>query len=156
MDERKTSQAKTAKPHAFFDQPHEVVADPALSKGQKKKALDALEQDARQLSAASAEGMSGGEATGLHDVLNAKDALELQPTEYAYEVVLKDLRSRLTTDATGGARAAVKHALAALAAVTASSTPMSAAASGSTPIGNPKPGSAAEVDAELALEKLDP
>ena len=117
MDERKISQAKTKKPHAFFDEPHEVVADPALSKGQKRKALDALEQDARQLSAASAEGMTGGEATGLHEVLAAKDSLELPPTVYAYDVVLTDLRSRLKTEVSGDARAAVERALAALDAV---------------------------------------
>jgi hypothetical protein len=157
MDERKISQAKTKKPHAFFDEPHEVVADPALSKGQKRKALDALEQDARQLSAASAEGMAGGEATGLHDVLAAKDSLELPPTAYAYDVVLKDLRSRLKTESTGDAHAILEQSIAALEAVARPSSLNSAAGDhGSARIGDPKPGSAAEVDAELALEKLDP
>ena len=117
MDKDSTSQAKTATPHAHFVAPHEVVGDPGLSKEQKKEALDALEQDARQLSVASGEGMTGGEPTGLHEVLDAQGSLELPPTDYAYDVVLKDLRSRLKTEATGDARAAVQRALAALDAV---------------------------------------
>ena len=153
MNERKTSQAKTKQPHAFFDAPHEVVADPALSKVQKREALDGLEQDARQLSAAAAEGMTGGEPTGLRAVLNAKDSLELPPTAYAYDVVLQDLRSRLKTDPTGVARTVVKRAIAALEAAT---RPPAAADHGSNSIGDPKPGSAEEIDAELALERLDP
>ena len=68
---------KVQKPATHFDEPHEVVADSSLSKPQKGKALDALEQDARQLSEASAEGMAGGERTKLHEVLKAKDALAL-------------------------------------------------------------------------------
>ena len=150
MDKRKTSQAKAAKPHAFFDRPHEVVVDPELSEGQKRQALDALEQDARQLSAASAEGMAGGEPTGLHDVLDAKNALDMPTTADAYTVVLNDLRSRLATGAKGDARGAVEKALAALTAVSRAPAP------GTMSIGNPKPGSAKEIDAEIALEKLDP
>jgi hypothetical protein len=68
---------KVQKPATHFDEPHEVVADPSLSKPQKVKALDTLEQDARQLSEASAEGMAGGERTKLHEVLKAKDKLIL-------------------------------------------------------------------------------
>jgi hypothetical protein len=117
MDADRTGQPKVNRPHAFFDNPQEVVIDPALSKEQKKEALDALEQDARQLSVASAEGMTGGEPSKLHDVLDAEDSLELPPTAYAYAVVLKDLRSRLTKDVTGDARALVEQALAALDAV---------------------------------------
>lgn len=70
---------KGQKPAAHFDEPHEVVADSSLSKPQKVKALDALEQDARQLSEASAEGMAGGERTKLHEVLKAKDAVAPPP-----------------------------------------------------------------------------
>ena len=150
MDKRKTSQAKAVKPHAFFDEPHDVVVDPELSQGQKRQALDALEQDARQLSAASAEGMAGGEPTGLHDVLDAQNALDMPTAADAYTVVLNDLRSRLATGAKGDARGAVEKALAALMAVSRAPTP------GTNSIGDPKPGSAEEVDAEIALEKLDP
>ncbi len=117
MNKTHTNQANTPAAHAFVGEPHEVVGDPALSKVEKKEALDTLEQDARQLSVASAEGMTGGEPTGLHEVLAAKDSLELPPTAYAYEVVLKDLRSRLKTKVTGDARAAIERALAALDAV---------------------------------------
>jgi hypothetical protein len=98
---------------------HQVVGDPALSKEQKKDALEVLEQDARQLSVASAEGMTGGEPTGLHEVLDAKDSLELPPTDYAYHVVLKDLHARLKAGASGDARVLVEQALAALEGLTA-------------------------------------
>jgi hypothetical protein len=66
---------KVQKLATHFDEPQDVVADSSLSKPQKVKALDALEQDARQLSEASAEGMAGGERTKLHEVLKAKDTL---------------------------------------------------------------------------------
>ncbi len=90
-----TGSDKTARPHAHFEAPHEVVVDPALSKEQKIEALDSLEQDARQLAIASSEGMSDGEATGLQEVLHARDVLEMPPLSIAYEVVLQDLHLRL-------------------------------------------------------------
>jgi hypothetical protein len=114
MDKETTDHANTVTQHGA----HQVVGDPALSKEQKKDALDVLEQDARQLSVASAEGMTGGEPTGLHEVLDAKDSLELPPTEYAYQVVLKDLQCRLDADPSGEARVAIEQALAALGALT--------------------------------------
>ncbi len=95
MDSDDTDSNKTARPHAHFDAPHEVVVDPALSKEQKIEALDSLEQDARQLAIASSEGMSDGEATGLQEVLHARDVLEMPPLSIAYEVVLQDLHLRL-------------------------------------------------------------
>lgn len=73
------SDEKVQKPATHFDEPQEVVADSLLSKPQKVKALDALEQDARQLSEASAEGMIGGERTKLHEVLKAKDTVTPTP-----------------------------------------------------------------------------
>jgi len=69
------SDEKVQKPAAHFDEPHQVVAESSLSKSEKVKALDTLEQDARQLSEASAEGMAGGERTKLHEVLKAKDTV---------------------------------------------------------------------------------
>ena len=66
---------KTAKPAAHFDEPKDVVADPALSDAQKAKALGSMEQDARQMSVAASEGMAGGERTKLTDVLKAKETL---------------------------------------------------------------------------------
>ena len=95
MDSDDTDSNKTARPHAHFDAPHEVVVDPALSKEQKIEALDSLEQDARQLAIASSEGMSDGETTGLQEVLHARDVLEMPPLSIAYEVVLQDLHLRL-------------------------------------------------------------
>ncbi len=95
MDSDDTDSNKTARPHAHFDAPHEVVVDPALSKEQKIEALDSLEQDARQLAIASSEGMSDGEATGLQEVLHARDVLEMPPLSIAYEVILQDLHLRL-------------------------------------------------------------
>ncbi len=86
-----TLEATLVQPHANFETPAQVVADPGLSKQEKVEKLDELEQDARQLATASAEGMGGGEPTNLHEVLDAKDALGLPA---AYALVLTDLRAR--------------------------------------------------------------
>jgi hypothetical protein len=51
---------------------HEVVVDPKLSSGEKQQILGNLEQDARLLDTATAEGMTGGEPSNLHQVLDAK------------------------------------------------------------------------------------
>ena len=101
--------------HENFDAPHQVVADPALSKPEKAKALDDLEQDARQLATASSEGMDGGEPTALSEVLQAKEALELSPTDLAYELVLKDLEARRLKG--GGDADLIAQAIAALGAL---------------------------------------
>ena len=79
MSKQTKSDAKVRKPSTYYDEPHEVVADASLSKAQKVEALNALEQDARQLAEASSEGMAGGERNKLHDVLIAEDALALPP-----------------------------------------------------------------------------
>ena len=101
--------------HPNLDAPIEVVADPSLSKPEKAKALEDLEQDARQLAIASSEGMSGGEPTALAEVLHAKEALELPSTDFAYELVLKDLEARwLTGDGDAALIAQTAEALAAL------------------------------------------
>jgi hypothetical protein len=109
--------SQSVNPRATLDGPSEVVGDPALSKAQKKEALDVLEQDARQLSVASDEGMTGGEPNGLDEVLDAQSALELPATAYAYDVVRKDLHARLRL-VTGEAQAAIERALTALDSVT--------------------------------------
>jgi hypothetical protein len=60
--------AKTQKlyhPSTQFSKPTEIIDDPALSKEEKKRALDTWEQDARQLITASNGGMPGKEE-GLH------------------------------------------------------------------------------------------
>jgi hypothetical protein len=158
MDQDKTTRAKIKKPHAFFEKPHDVLTDPTLSTEQKKHVLGSLEQDARQLSTASSEGMTNGEPSRLHDVLATRDSLELPPLAHAYDVVLQDLRSRLTTNETGETRAMVEQALAALGALApTSAAPTSGAGNpGSDAGGAPKPGSAADISDELAREQLDP
>jgi hypothetical protein len=58
--------------------------------------------------------MSGREPTALAEVLHAKEALNLSSTDFAYELILKDLEARrLTGD--GDARL-MAHGAAALAA----------------------------------------
>ncbi len=114
MTEEASKHDKIAKPHAAFAEPQDVVTDAVLSKAQKTKALDALEQDARQLSIAASEGMTGGEPTGLHDVLSAKETLALPPIDQAYEIVLMNLKAKQKTNLTAEERAAVETALAAL------------------------------------------
>jgi hypothetical protein len=81
MSEQAKSDAKVRKPSAHYDEPHEVVADPSLSKAQKAEALNTLEQDARQLAEASSEGMAGGERNKLHDVLIAEEVLSSPPPD---------------------------------------------------------------------------
>lgn len=49
---------KIHNPQAEFDKPSDVVNDSELSKTDKKKALENLEQDAHQLMTASNEGMA--------------------------------------------------------------------------------------------------
>jgi hypothetical protein len=53
--------AKVENPATAFEKPSNVVKDPKLSMGEKVKALDTWEQDARQLMTASNEGMPGPE-----------------------------------------------------------------------------------------------
>ena len=102
--------------HPNFDAPIEIVADPSLSKQEKAETLEGLEQDARQLAHRLRRGNEGGgEPTALAEVLHAKEALELPSTDFASELVLKDLEARrLTGD--GDARL-IAQAAAALAAL---------------------------------------
>lgn len=148
---------KIEKPHAFFVEPHDVVIDPALSKAQKTDILDTLEQDARQMSAASNEGMAGGELANLHEVLEAKDSLELPPIAHAYDLVVKDLRSRMKTDLHGDSRALIEVGLTAMEAVVSSDI---LNPGGHDPnaglVVRMDPDVAAGIDDEIAREKLDP
>lgn len=89
------AQHKVEQPHDHFAGPAEVVVDPALSKDDKVRVLEAMEQDARQMAVASDEGMDGGEGTALAEVLAAKDTLELPPFDLAVSAVIQTLRSRL-------------------------------------------------------------
>ncbi len=147
MKTSETTQSKLEKPHTHFDTPDQVVADPALSKQEKEKALDTLEQDARQLSVASDEGMSGGEPTNLQEVLDAKETLESPRDNGAYASVLRDLRNRRATGRQDGTQALIDHAIAALEALERAQS----IAGGDLPAG-----SDAEIARETELEKLDP
>lgn len=151
MNMNEASQDKVEKPSANFNTAHEVVADPALSKLEKEKALDALEQDARLLATASAEGMTGGQPTNLREVLDAKEALELPPTIYAYEIVLRDLTTRQAAGPQKRIQVLIEHAIEALEALERADV-----AQASTAPGNPPPGSDEEIAKEAETEKLDP
>lgn len=157
MNTNTTTGGKADQQNAVFTAADKIVIDPALSKDQKTEALEVLEQDARQMQAASDEGMAGGEPNNLRKVLVAKDKLELPPVEQAYETVLKDLSGKLATDVAGDTRALLGQAIAALVAVRESpALKKPAAVSSLDKNGNPLPGSPEEIDAEIALEKLDP
>lgn len=157
MDTDKTTQAKIDKPQAFFTDPLEVVIDPDLSKDQKREVLDTLEQDARQLAEATNEGMAGCAPNPLHDILDAKDSLDLHPTALAYTLVHKDLQDQHKTAADDATRAAAKHALVALDTVAKSGAATAALAThGAVADPNPAAGSAAEAETERAMERLDP
>lgn len=145
---------KVEHPAKVFSDPKEVVADQTLSTHEKRRALDSLEQDARQLAVASAEGMSGGEETKLRDVMQAKRSLEPMSTDAAFTVVLrtfeKQLRETLGTDT---------HVLItrAIDAINAARQAIAERANAPTPPpGAPEPGSSEELQEELDKEKLDP
>jgi hypothetical protein len=77
---------KIVNPEAHFDKPKDVVQDDALSRQEKKKALNTWEQDERQRLTASNEGMPGSdegqrkkEANRLGEVVQAKDLIGEKP-----------------------------------------------------------------------------
>jgi len=105
------SDTKVQRPSIHFTEPHHVVLDDSLSDDQKAEALDTLEQDHRQLSQASAEGMHGGEPTKLHDVLDARDALAASAISDAYGTVLADLQSRQMLESSHVTKALLDQAL---------------------------------------------
>jgi hypothetical protein len=107
-------EAKVEHPHAHFANPSEVIIDPELSKLEKVRALESLEQDARQLATAAAEGMTTGEKSGLQVVLAARDALELPPFDLAVSAVLQGLRTRLQGTAPGDVHRLIARAIEAL------------------------------------------
>ena len=125
----KTQEPETADkvehPHAHFEHPAEVVIDPLLSKDEKVRALEGMEQDARQLATAAAEGMTGGGGSDLQDVLVAKEALELPPFDLAVSVVLQSFRARLQSTEGSEAHALIARAIE---AVEAASGPIGSAA----------------------------
>ena len=138
---------KTGRPHAHFAEPIDIVDDQAMSHAQKAAALESLEQDARQMAAASSEGMGGGEPTALRAVLTAQASLALPPVEAAYETVARDLQRRRGIEPVGGIHDAIDRAIEALDALAGLSQPGQDAA---------KRDAAAELADELRRERLDP
>jgi hypothetical protein len=159
MDDQTKSRARksTAKvnhPHNAFEHPAQVVADPDLSKDEKRRALAALEQDARQLSVASGEGMEGGESAGLRDVLLAKKTLDLPPSDLAFAVVLQTFESKLAKAQGTDVHPVIANAIDAIRSARTAIERLEQAPS--VPSGAAKPGSGQELEEELAKEKLDP
>ena len=70
-------------PTRFYKRPGEVVHDRRLTHREKLKILEAWEMEARALSVAADENMSGGEPTLLQDVVQARVDLgdETDPVE---------------------------------------------------------------------------
>lgn len=62
-------------PARCFATPHEVVVNDELTPKQKEKALSNWEEDARRLSVAEEEGMTGGEKSRLDEVKEAQGEL---------------------------------------------------------------------------------
>jgi hypothetical protein len=146
--------AKVHRPHEEFNHPAEVIADPALAKDEKLSALDALEQDAKQLAIASGEGMSGGEETNLRDVLVAREMIDLRPSDAAFAVVIQTLESKLAGAEGSDLRGVIAHAIDAIHAARNAISRMDEIPD--PPRGAPRPGSQSELEEELAKEKLDP
>jgi hypothetical protein len=59
-------------PTRFYKRPGEVVQDRRLSRDEKLAILEAWELEARELSVAADENMSGGEPSLLQDVVQAR------------------------------------------------------------------------------------
>ena len=75
-------------PEAHYDKPADIPADKKLSSGEKSKALNTWEQDARQLLTASNEGMAGsaeglkpGDNHRLGEVVRAKATIGERPKQ---------------------------------------------------------------------------
>jgi hypothetical protein len=149
-----SKEKKLETPARVYAKPAEVVADPSLSARDKATALNTLEQDARQMAVASAEGMSGGEETNLREVLQAKRTVGLPSAEAAFAVVTATFEEQLQETLGTEAHALISRALEAIQDAREAVSRMA-----DTPIpppGAPKPGSTEELDEELAKEKLDP
>jgi hypothetical protein len=77
---------KLDRPAEHFASPAAIADDPTLSAEEKERALDAWEQDARQMMTASNEGMPGSEEglvpedrSRLGEVLRAKETIGAKP-----------------------------------------------------------------------------
>ena len=149
-----SKRAKIEQPAKAFSQPREVVADPSLSTHEKLHALNSLEQDARQLAVAAAEGMSGGEETNLRPVLQAKRSLEVPADDAAFTVVLRMFEAQLKETLGTDTHALIVRAIDAM--KSARDALENRAHQPTPPPGAPKPGSTEELREELNKEMLDP
>lgn len=69
----------TVKPeYEKYESPEDLVADKDLSKTEKVKLLQCWHDDEEALIRASAEGLSGGEPSRLHDVLEVLKKLKCE------------------------------------------------------------------------------
>jgi hypothetical protein len=154
-DKQEALPAKVTSQRATVVHPSHMIVDPALSKDQKARALAAMEQDARQLSTATAEGMGGGEPTRLHEVLVAKSTLDLPPDSIAFAVVMDSLRATLPEVIGTQAYTIIAHAIEAVEAACAEIQKM--AHTRAIPAGEPTtPALDKELEEEFDKEKLDP
>jgi hypothetical protein len=149
------SQAETAivRPHTEFGHPADLLANSRLSKNEKQVALKSLEQDARQLAVASEEGMAGGEATNLREVLIAERMLEIPAEDPAFTVVMQKLRSSLLVTDGPTSHGIIFDAIEALNKARATIRELSIPA---IVPGVAEPGSSKEIEEELEKERLDP
>jgi hypothetical protein len=72
---KKFAAEAAANPTRFYRAPAQVVQDRRLTREEKLAILEAWELEARELSVAAEESMSGGERNHLQDVVEARLAL---------------------------------------------------------------------------------
>lgn len=149
-----TARTKVDQPHKVYGAPEQVVADASLSDDEKTRALEELEQDARQLATAAAEGMDGGEPTHLREVLMAKDEVRAGSGDAAFEEASRLLQERLRSTRDPEAHRLIGEAIDSIHRAREAIAAMERAAP--PPAGAPRPGSDAELEEEIAKEKLDP
>jgi hypothetical protein len=148
------NEEKLAHPAKQFANPAEVLADRSLSASEKQAALNSLEQDARQLAVATAEGMSGGETTKLRNVLEAERSLEPPSADHAFTVVLQTLEEQRDKARGTDTDVLITRAIEAINEAREAITRQMATPR--LPPGAPAPGSKQELEEELNKEKLDP
>jgi hypothetical protein len=149
-----STEEKLAHPAKEFSNPREVLTDRSLATPEKQAALNSLEQDARQLAVASAEGMAGGEPTKLRNVLEAERSVEPPSADRAFSVVLQTFEEQRDKARGTDTDVLITRAIEAINEAREAITRQMAAPT--PPPGAPAPGSEAELDEEINKEKLDP
>jgi len=131
-----------------------VVADRSLSTPQKQAALHSLEQDARQLAVAAAEGMSGGEETQLRKVLEAERSLARPSADGAFTAVLHNLEEHRRRTHGTETEVLIERAIESI--QTAREAIARDQGAAPAPAGAAEPGSQQELQEEINKERLDP